>query len=398
MRKIIFITIFSAIILSPVILWLMWKYGEAKKMNILIIDKTVLSQPAQEHISFCWVLKNRKYVRWDGKFYDAGSDYLGFYPFKNKKYYTNGLEKRDSVEIATLAELSDMVYFTDCYGIYTNDWYDKDPNERSTKIYGGLSKGDLLLMKEMLKRKKLVISEFNCMGSPTNRENRNEFESIYRLKWTGWIGRYFDELDTNKNKEIPKWVVRNYLSTKNNIWDFSGQGLIFVDEAGKVVVLEERRHLNGAIPNIHTTIKDQIKYNLPEVFPYPFWFEINLSSRKNNVISVFKINSNRLGDSILYQNNILKVFPASIEIEYQGNKLYYFSADFADNPIEENYAKFKYINYIKKISVDNKSRVKRENFFYTYYYPLISNILDENYNKTKNNFKKEIPFYRGVNK
>ncbi len=393
MRKYFFLSLLILIFLSPVWMWLGWKFSENKKMNILIIDKTVIEQPAQEHVSFCWILKNEKYLKWDGTFYDPQSDYMGFYPFKNYKYYTNDLSKRNLDQLNLLSDRADMVYFTDCYGIYNNDWFGGDVGLRSTKIYGGMNNSDLELMKQMVSKKKLVISEFNCMGSPTKLKTRNAFEELYRIKWTGWIGRYFDELDTNKNKEIPQWVVESYIQHHNYKWTFSGQGIILVNENGRVEILEERRHLKGSLPIIYTQNINQKKFNLPKELPYPFWFEINQSSRKNNIISVFKLNTNKSGDTILYQNNILKVFPAVIERSQKNSKMYYFAADFADNPIDVNYAKFKKIEVIKNLSVNNKSIIQRESFFYAYYLPLMKKILDDNYKIIDKNEKMAIPFY-----
>ncbi len=394
MRKCFIFLIVMIIVLSPLWMWLWWKLSAEKKMNILIIDKTVTEQPAQEHVSFCWILKNEKYIKWDGTFYDASSDYMGFYPFKNKKYYINDLNARTNSEIKELSERIDMVYFTDCYGIYNNDWYDGDVYRRSKKIYGGMNKADLKLINNMVERNKLVVSEFNSMGSPTNISTRRAFEEIYRIKWTGWIGRYFDELDTNRNPEIPRWVVESYVQHHTYNWNFKGQGIILVNENGRVEILEEGRHLNGAMPIIHTQKINQDKYNIPKEVPYPFWFEINQSSRKNNIISVFKLNTNASGDTILYENNILKVFPASIERAQNNSMMYYFAADFADNPIDMNYAKFKFINYIKSLSVNNKSIVQRESFFYAYYFPVMKKILEENYSRTSSKSKKSIPIYR----
>lgn len=393
MRKYFFLSLLLLIIFSPFWMWLWWKLSEDKQMNVLVIDKTVIEQPAQEHVSFFWILKNEKYLHWDGRFYEPSSDYMGFYPFKNKKYYTNDLSKRDTSEINILSERADMVYFTDCYGIYNNDWYGGDLGMRSKKIYGGMNGGDIELMKQMVRKSKLVVSEFNCMGSPTKASTRSAFEELYRIKWTGWIGRYFDELDTNKNNEIPKWLVNNYERSHIYRWNFSGQGIILVNENGRVEILEERRHLKGAFPIIYTQKVNQDRFNLPKEVPYPFWFEINQSSRKNNIISVFKLNTNRSGDTILYQNNILKVFPASIENIQKNSKMYYFAADFADNPIDENYAEFKHIEYMKNLSVNNKSIVQRESFFYSYYLPLMKKVLSDNYLLTKKIEKKPIPIY-----
>lgn len=394
MRKYIFGFILLCIFLIPLWMWLWWKYTAQKPFNLLIVDKTVLYQPAQEHESINWVLKNEQYVKSDYKYYDIRSDYIGFYPFKNKKYYLNGLERRDSAQVEDIAKKIDAAYFADCYGIYYNDWYDGDVREYSKIIYGGMSRNDVQFMKKIVDQKKLLIAEFNCMASPTPRYLKEEFEELYAIKWTGWIGRYFDELDSNKNVELPRWAVRNYNKTHKDRWDYSGQGIILVNEQGRVEVLEDRRHLNGVTPNIISNEAEQKRFNVPEKIRYPFWFEINLSSRKNNVLSVYKLNTNKLGDSILIANNILKIFPAVIERKINGSNMYYFAGDFADNPIDYDLSKFKMIEWLKFISVNKEVKGERESFFYEYYLPVLRTILKEYYPKVASKKKEEIPIYR----
>ncbi len=379
----------------PLWMYIWWKYSSIKPFNILILDKTVLVQPGQEHSSINWVLKNEQYVKWDSTHYDIARDYMGFYPFQNKKYYTNGLEKRDTNQINLLAENIDAAYIADCYGIYRNDWYDGDVREYSKIIYGGMHKNDVHLMKKLVAQKKLLIAEFNCMASPTPKNVKAEFEELYAIKWTGWIGRYFDELDSNKNVELPRWAIRNYDRFHKDKWDFSGQGIVLVNENGRVEVLEDRRHLNGVAPNIISNESEQKRFGIPEEMRYPFWFEINLSSRKNNVISVYKLNTNSLGDSILSANNILKVFPAVIERKVEGKNMYYFAGDFADNPIDYDLSKFKKIEWLKKLSINTEVKGERESFFYDFYLPMMRTILDDYYSKLpKDKLRTEIPIYR----
>lgn len=393
MKKYLLLISILSIFFTPLWMWLWWKYTEKREINILIVDKTVVRQPAQEHESINWVLKNNQYIKADGSYYDISTDYMGFYPFKNKKYYLNGLERRDSAQIEAMAKKLDAAYFADCYGIYYNDWYDGDVRNHSKIIYGGMRKQDIQMMQAIVRDKKLLISEFNCMASPTPKYIRAQFEDLYAIRWTGWIGRYIDELDSSKNEELPRWAVVNYDKTHNTKWDFSGQGIILVNEKGHVEVLEDRRHLNGVTPLIMTNEEEQKTFDLPEKIRYPFWFEINLSSRKNNVLSVYRLNTNDEGDSILLANNILKVFPAVIERKVDQLSMYYFAGDFADNPIDFDLAKFKKIEWLKYLSINKEVYGERESFFYEFYLPLMSNILKKYEAKMPVGKREKIPIY-----
>lgn len=79
-------------------------------------------------------------------------------------------------EIINLAEQNDVIYLTDTYGVYFNDWYRGiNRSRRSRMIYGGLNNSDYLLLKEMCDRNKLVIAEYNTLGHPT--------PPLERIKW-----------------------------------------------------------------------------------------------------------------------------------------------------------------------------------------------------------------------
>ncbi|MFX5656654.1 hypothetical protein ABTE24_20980, partial [Acinetobacter baumannii] len=75
---------------------------------------------------------------------------------------------------------------------------------------------------------KLVLTEFNCIGSPTSDDIRARFEKLFALKWTGWTGRFFDSFDTSLNPELPKWLIRNYEAEHNGHWPFKKSGIAFV--------------------------------------------------------------------------------------------------------------------------------------------------------------------------
>ncbi len=392
--KIIWALLFFFITI-PFWMWFFWFITPIKPINILIVDKTVINHPSQEHVSFNWILENLNYRKWDSTFYDNSSDYVGFLPFQNKKFYINGLEKRSNQEIQEIADRLDAVYFTDTYGIYDHDWFGGKVTEKSRKIYGGTSAQDILLLSILKKQKKLIIAEFNCMASPTPRNIRDSFEALFKIRWTGWIGRYFEELDPNSNLELPNWAVDNFQKQHKTIWKFKGQGIILVRDNGQVEVLEYRNHLNGKSPLLVSNSTAQKKYNIPQEVKYPFWFEIIQTSRSNEVISVFKLNTNKRGDSLLEANNILKTFPAVIERNDSGSKMFYFASDFADNPIDMGMTHFRKIEWLKSISINKNNPGERESFFYEYYLPFMKVVLEDYYQTIPKIKKEKINYLKG---
>jgi hypothetical protein len=380
MKKTILLSLLLLLFTFPFWLLIIWQVKGKKEIKVAILDKTVLDNHDREHSSLNWILTNWKYCKKNRELYQSEKDYFGFFPLKDYKYYIKDFSKYDESTIDRLVRQSDLAYVTDSYGIYYQEWYKANPRgEHSPLIYGGLNSSDLALLKEMKKNKKLVITEYNSIASPTKSAIRNEFEDMYMVRWTGWVGRYFDDLDTLTNKEIPAWLVRDYKAQHKNRWDFTRAGIAFVHESGRVEIMEDKTHLTDKFPVIITQTDNQKRFGLPYKIKYGYWFDVMLTSRNNNVISVYKIYGNQKGDSILASMNIPNPFPAVIEHYDNDYKFYYFCGDFCDNPLINIFSRFYGITYLKKYLPLSLIFDEREGFFWRYYEPLVSRILDSYY-------------------
>ena len=374
------ILVFYFILLTPLWMYLLWHLNPPREMKIAIIDKTVLTKKGQEHRSLNWVLNYKKYVRPDGKLYSIPDDYYGFFPLDKEKYKKQGFENMTKPQLDKIPDKYDMAYFTDTYGMYYNEWFKIGrATERSPHIFGGMQPEDIQVIREMKKRKKLVICEFNTICSPTAYGVRSQFENMYGMKWSGWIGRYFECLDTTINKELPLWVVRNYKRQHGNKWPFKKAGMVFDREDDHVEVLEINTHLEKESPCIITNKDDQARYNVPEKVGYPYWFDIMLTTHRNHVVSVFEIYPNKHGDSILQAYHIPTHFPAMMEHYDSAYKFFYFSGDFADNPIKDYLAQMKGIWYLSPLFYTRDDLTSRTGFFWEYYAPVMSTILNRYY-------------------
>lgn len=177
----------SLILSSPLIMHLVWLFKSALPMDIIIVDKTVSDSQKNEHASYIWLLNNLKVVKKEKSLYSI-DDYYGFFPYANEKFDIRDFESLNSNELKKISNQHQMIYITDSYGVYSNEWYQhKSISERSNLIYGGLTENEMFLTEELKKEKKLIVAEFNCIGSPTKTIIRNRFEELFHLKWTGWI-------------------------------------------------------------------------------------------------------------------------------------------------------------------------------------------------------------------
>lgn len=381
-RKLLFLIAF--ICLAPLIMWIAWLVSPKTKLVAAIVDKTVLNKDGQEHISLSWVLNQERYSKTSKKSYQLSHDYYGFFPLQKEKFKIKGLERFSDKQLNQLSLDADLVYFTDTYGIYNNEWYKEGKaNERSGILYGGLSTQDVEFLQLMKNRKKLIVTEFNTIGSPTDSTTRSRFENTFSIKWTGWTARHFENLDTLLNKELPKWLINNYKNHNQNNWPFKKSGIAFVNNDDRVVILEDSVHLVDPMPKIISKENGQKEYGLPLEIKYAFWFDIiEYDNKINRSAADFKINVNDRGLTEMKKNGIPAVFPAVTYHNGNDYRFYYFSGDFCDNPIAFNSSYFKGISYVKWLFYDERKPMERHSFFWNFYRPMVTKIL-EDYSENK---------------
>lgn len=369
------------LLLTPVWLWLAWLLTEKRVLVLAIIDKTVLTKKGQEHISLNWVLTQEKFSKKNAELYDREKDYFGFFPMDNNKYQLKGLERFSNDRLQQLSRDVDVAYLTDTYGIYNNEWYHEgDDKARSGMVYGGMSRQDLYFIQQMRAKHKLIITEFNCLASPTDTAVRAGFEKTFGINWTKWIGRYFDSFDTSRNKELPRWLVDLYKKQHKGQWPFTKGGVAFVNSDDRILILEAGTHLQQSLPQIITGEEGQQHYGMPATMHYSFWFDvIKPDKRMNHVISQFKIDVNDAGNYEMTKYGLSPIFPAITAHVNSDYRFFYFSADFADNPIRLTSSYFKGMRFFNSFMYNRRDPLDRTGFFWKVYQPLVTTILNDYY-------------------
>jgi hypothetical protein len=377
----VFRTLLAILLLLPLWMFIAWLSTGKRKMVIAIIDKTVLTTAGREHISLNWVLNQEKFSKTNTELYNRERDYYGFFPMDDEKFRLKGLERFTNMQLDRLSSDADAAYITDAYGIFKNEWYRQgDAKERSGIVYGGLSKQDFYLLQQLQAKHKLIITEFNCLASPTSPAIRSAFENNFGVKWTGWIGRYFDSFDTARNKELPRWLINNYRVQHNGAWPFKKSGIVFIHSDDRVVILENETHLQQPLPNIYSTAEGRDHYGLPEKTAYAFWFDIiEPDTSANHIISRFRIDVNEKGKKELQANGLPESFPAITGHINRDYRFFYFSADFADNPISLTSSYFKGVHFFKNFLYNKRDLEDRKRFFWNLYRPLVTTILNDYY-------------------
>lgn len=356
-----------------------WLFKPAQKLNIFILDKTVADNTYREHAAFVWILNAGKIQKPNKQPYSVSKDYYGFLPKEPNSKEQYKIRSIRLFEVLTLSDQLDMAYYTDNYGVFSSDISNPGVNIKPYLIYGGLNQNDYLLLREMKRKNKLIITEFNLLGSPTSPLIREKTEDLFDFRWTGWTGRYFRSLNNISQNEIPSWIVTSYQKQYQKSWTFTEPGIVLINETGTILVLEQGRDLDDALPEIVTSAELQKSFDLPASQKYGFWFDIIQTTKINKIQAVFKLNVKDKGNNQLKANNIPSVFPAIIE-HTQGYKFYYFSGDFAEYTPRKILSYFGGVaSFMNKINTGTKGTSSE--FFWNFYVPLMNGILEKNFPK-----------------
>ena len=373
------------VLLLPLWMWLAWVLTPKRQLVAAIVDKTVLRPDGQEHISLTWILNHQRFTKTKNLEYIINQDYFGFFPLANHQYQLKGLERFTDQQLTQLSRDCDLAYYTDTYGIYRQEWTQAvGSTDRSGILYGGMSRKDVNFLSMMKQNHKLVLTEFNDINSPTEPAVRAQFESTFGVHWTGWIGRFFDSLDTTTNQELPRWLVKNYKRQHNGKWPFTKSGIAYVSENDVVVILEEDTHLVKKVPMMLSSPVGQSKFNLPDRIRYTYWFDIfTYDPRVNQEVATYEVYPTEIGKRELARYRLPIRFPAILMHDESDYAFYYFAGDFCDNPVSMSSAYFRGIEWLSWSAYMAEGLTERKGFFWRVYRPMVTRILEGYYDRTR---------------
>ncbi len=361
-------------LITPLLMYIAWLLNPGNPQTILFVDKTSLTKAGLERASLYWALRHHKITKSDGRFYTPELDYRGFVPIRETTYVVTGLETFSDAQIDSLAERMEAAYFIDTYGVLAREWNPEGPERTEGMLYGGLSEQDLKFIETLRRQGKPLIAEFNFLASPTQKNVREKAEAMLGIRWTGWIGRYYESLDS-ADQELPRWVIELFIR-QNGSWNYRHPGVVLVHSDETVVVLEEGGLLLEAMPIIRT--EDGRIPGLAEEVPYPFWFDVTVaSSPANGALSYFHLQTTPRGDSLLARYQLRSVFPAVLESK-AGPRFVYIAMDASDNPVPASvFSSLAGIEIFQQFFYSKTDKSDRRNFFWDYYLPLVRYLFDK---------------------
>ena len=339
--------------------WL-WKLKDNKELNVLIMDKTVPDSSYREHEGLIWVLNNQKYVKNNQESYRKETDYVGFkQEVKNKKSnLPDDLSKYD------------LIYITDQYGVYEEEYYGTNSlGKRSEQIVGGLELEDIEKVEDALfqNNNKTLIAEFNTFASPTSDEAREKITNLLNVSWSGWIGRYFSDMNST---EVPIWVKENYESIYKDKWTFKGAGIVLINKEDHLVVLSKKELASEKVIFSTTDIGEKV-FDEQISSNYGYWFDMVEAKETKDVLATYTLPVSKKGKAILSEYGLPSQFPAIIQNINQQYTSYYFAGDYADEAeVPAIYETVGFDYWKKYVSY-------RHSFYWNTYVPIMKHILKD---------------------
>ncbi len=365
--------VFALLIIAP---WILWRLKPARELDIRVVDKTVPYPDFREHAGLFWLLKNEKIAKPGSKvLYDERSDYFGFYPLG--KDPRTGKDSWRVVSLPQDQKKPDLIYLADTYGVYQDDYMQRRlSSDFSPLIYGGLNDQDYRIIQEYLGNGNVLVGEFNTAASPTNERDRLLFGRLIGLKWSGWIGNYYENLA--RDGSVPAWVIRNWESKTGETWKFAGRGMVLIEDNGGIEVLTEAEDIG---PNWLKVVVNEPWASILRIkkpISYRYWFEWVTPDPLVKEVAHYHWDLTIKGKEKLARLGLPETFPAILTFETSQYTSWYFAGDFADLQFSGTPFRLEWIREIKRWladdTVDNNSY-----FFWKVYAPLMHRIISDAY-------------------
>lgn len=357
----------AAVLLLALVIFGGWYLLPSHPLSVAVLDKTVTSVSDtgskvvsyRKHYGLFWMLNQLKYTNpKNGDSYNYTKDYYGTLLDDNDQLQSKPMSKLDSTP--------DLVYLSDTYG--TGDSDGSGPSDSS-----GLDYEDIAAASTAHENGSTLIAESDVFGSSTGDSVKKEVESQFGVTYTGWTGRYI--ADMSDLTDVPSWAQNLYESQYGTKWNYTGAGILLVSDDGQLVVLEQGKDFNQSMLTISID-GDYTKEFGRHSLNYYNWFVITKASYNTQTIANFNLDLNDSGKQKFSQVSDSTTFPAVIRTQDSKAPAYFFSGDFDDYVANARYSRFLFSNILYQFfSYDRAGDIT--NFYWNFYYPMMSTILKE---------------------
>ncbi len=355
-----------------------WYLLPVTEIPYLVVDKTVPDENYREHQAIFWLAEHWRFAGKEGRFLNYREDYIGYHPVEDRK------------EELSAADLQDIrfLYLADSYGVYD---YEEGLEEYELRLpyeyqpieleYGGFSYEEVEVIREFARDENNILAgEHNIFGYPTYHDlaAAKALEEVFGLKYTGWLIRYFAELD-----EAAYWIKELYTTVYGKEWDLSGEGLIMVREEYPErdwftdLLVFTNEELSGKLPRIVNTQHPLLKGAADQV-PYLYWTEVVEPAAGSEVLAYYEIPLPDTDRADLKQRGLSAATPAVIlnQPPGEGHRIY-FTGDYADQLPALLPARMTGSALIQRIITYFPVIPAEYQFFFRWYAPVLKNMMLE---------------------
>jgi len=359
-------------------LWWLWPENP---LTVRVIDKTVPHPNYREHAGLLWTLNHAKTTppaRAERPWLPE-IDYTGFHP-----------DERDDdgkPEMRLLQEHHldgvELLYLADLYGVYVDDFPPGHVLGRpvaafdthldySKKIFGAIELEEVEIVEDFVDHGGHLLAEFNTFGSPTHTEPRRRMEDLLRVTWTGWAGRWFEDLGSED--DVPEWARRHWRWHYDEEWPWEGPGWLYAHEDTRLFVLsEDEGHVNPrALKIVQPDHSDPLMKGTVGEVPFYYWFDVVEPHPYSEVLATYKITVNDDGLDIMRKFDVPTRFPAVIKSSDAPLRVY-FAGDFSDYEYEPGLYSIAGVGLIQTFGMWTEYTEDQRAFFWRFYVPMVRN-------------------------
>jgi hypothetical protein len=334
-------------------------------LRAVVVDKTVPLPDYREHKGFMWLLNQQKYRKPDGSAFAYDRDYYGLFPGPDAGN-GRGVETFETKEWRGEGATPDLVYVTDTYGA---------PTYNVNGVgYGGLTTEDADALQAAAQAGAMLVMEFNTLQDPTSDEVRARVESTLGVRWTGWIGKYVNDLAGGAN-EVPSWARAAYEADQGD-WTFEGAGVVLAHEDGRVVVLTEGGELGERGNRVRFTSEGEAWSGVSRPTYYNYFFDIVEPANGAEALAYHELDATPAGLAMLEAAGLEARFPAVLRSVSETNVSYYFAGDFADLEVASKWDRYAGWERFKAFLTRSR-KDDLESFYWRVYVPMMKAVLRE---------------------
>lgn len=367
MKKFLLLLLLAVIAGPPIA----WKLEKDRQLNVTILDASVRDGARDGHAGLVWLLDQLR-IRKPGDGYYTLDDYYGFFP-----------ERQDQVRRLQRGDLEDteLLYLADSRGVWRSGLEAFEmmrDTSRDQQLHSGFNRSEIDAILRYVNNGGHTVAEAFLFYAQHKGENtRRRLEEAFGVKWTGWIGGWFKEL--NNINEVPFWVRGLYERSQQRAWSYRGPGVILVNPAeGKFVVLAPGIELRSPRPElVISQRRGALSEGVQSRIPVWGWFEIVEARDPSQVQALIRLDVTGAGERALEEAGLSANFPAVVA-QWIERSTYYLAVDLGRSSTWLGPAQIKWIPEMRaQIAPAVESQFPGEQAFWRFYVPFMRNVLEE---------------------